>query len=84
MPEWIPGAIIVALMALAGLVWRAHEKRDDERNDALWDQVGRDSESGMRRTVHASANLCQGHEGEIRDLKEQVARLQNRVFNGHK
>lgn len=76
--------VLGVAVTLIGIVWRAHETRDNERFNALWDQVGKSSEEGMRRTVHASANLCQGHVGEIRDLKEQVGRLEGRVFNGHK
>lgn len=66
------------------MIWKLHEKRIDERFDALWDQVGRSSEEGMRRSVHASVNFVQNHEGDIAELKRRADRLESKVFNGHK
>lgn len=75
MPEWLlPILIGVVIVALAGKVWQAHEKRDQERFDAIWDQLGRDSNSGMRKKVHDTPGLAL----KLDDLKERVERLEDR------
>jgi hypothetical protein len=70
------------LVLLVALVWRTHENHDKDRDKAIWDQVGRDSQSGMRRTVHQSANMIQNHEGEIASIKRDVEKIDRKVFNG--
>lgn len=81
MPEYLYPLLVGALFALFSFVWRIHENHDKERDNRLWDQVGRDSDSGMRRTVHATANLCAGSHGEILELKGRIERLE-RFANG--
>lgn len=81
MPEWLYPILLGAGFTLFAFIWRTHENHDKERDDRIWDQVGRDSESGMRRTVHATANLCTGYHGEIMDMKGRLERLE-RFANG--
>ncbi len=57
--EWLYGLLGVAFLGLIGLVWnllnekiRAHKADCDKEIAHLWDQVGRDSYSGMRKSVH--------------------------------
>ncbi len=72
MPEWLYGILIGSgIVGLVAIVWRAHERRDDERFDAIWDQIGRSSEEGMRRSVHMSGNLVQTHEARISMLERK-------------
>jgi len=77
MPEWLlPILIGVVIVGLAGLIWRAHEKRDEERFTDLWNQIGRDSKSGMREVVHKTANQMSWVAPELEDLKERLERLE--------
>lgn len=79
MPEWLLQTLVVAgLVGLAGVIWRAHEKRDQERFDAIWDQIGRNSKSGMREIVHGTANKMSWVAPELEDLKERVDRLEQK------
>lgn len=79
MPEWLWGVLIgVIVVGLIGVIWHAHERHNQERINAIWDQIGRDSESGMRRTVHASASEVLGNRGEIREIKERLDKLEGR------
>jgi hypothetical protein len=78
MPEWLLQTLVLAgLIGLAAAIWRAHEKRDEERFNALWDQIGRDSKSGMREVVHRTANEMSWVEPEVDDLKARVERLED-------
>lgn len=43
------------LLALIGVIWT----QLNAKIDALWDQIGRDSHSGMRKTLHDTANEAQ-------------------------
>jgi hypothetical protein len=79
MPEWLlPILIGAVIVGLAGAVWRAHERRDQERFDDIWNQLGRDSEHGMRKTVHRTANEMSWVSPELEDLKERVERLERK------
>lgn len=72
MPEWLlPILVGVVIVGLAAVVWRAHEKRDEERFNAIWDQIGRDSKSGMREVVHRTSNQMSWVAPELDDLKER-------------
>lgn len=72
--EWLlPILVGVVIVSLAAAVWRAHEKRDEERFHAIWDQIGRDSNSGMRKAVHDTPGLAL----MLDDVKERVARLED-------
>lgn len=82
MPEWMWSiAVGVVVVGLLGVVWRAHETRDEERNERLWDQVGRDSESGMRKITHLCANEITAQKGDIREAGKRLDRIE-RVLNG--
>ena len=73
MPEWLWALIIGAVvLGLLGTVWRMHETHDRERIESIWDQIGRDSKSGMREIVHKCANAI----GRVRDLERRVNRLE--------
>lgn len=73
MPEWLLAILVGGvIVGLAGLVWRAHEARDNERFKDIWDQIGRDSQSGMRKTCHDAYNLALGNRGLIERLEDQV------------
>lgn len=84
MPDWLQliliGSVILGLVAY---VWRTHENHDQERNRALWDQIGRDSKSGMRYAVHETYNRSISNHDAIESLKERIDRLERRVFNEH-
>lgn len=74
MPEWLLQTLVVAgLIGLAASIWRAHEKRDEERFNDVWNQIGRDSNSGMRKKVHDTPSLAL----KLDDLKERVERLED-------
>jgi hypothetical protein len=49
-----------------------HETHDKERIESIWDQIGRDSKSGMREIVHKCANAL----NRVRDLERRVNRLE--------
>jgi hypothetical protein len=57
--EWLYGLIGAAFLGLVALVWnllnekiREHKEDCDKEISKLWDQIGRDSFSGMRKSVH--------------------------------
>jgi hypothetical protein len=80
MPEWLLQTLVVAgLVSLAAAIWRAHEKRDEERFEDLWNQVGRDSKSGMREVVHRTSNEMSWVAPELEELKERVVRLEEKL-----
>jgi hypothetical protein len=73
--EWLYGLVGVAFLGLVGLVWsllndkiKEHKDHCDEEVKRLWDQIGRDSNSGMRHKVHNSAPMS------------SVAHLETRVY----
>jgi len=80
MPEWLlPILVGVVLVGLAAYIWHAHDEHDRERFDKLWDQIGRDSDHGMRKTVHKSANVLDALSKEIPDLERRLDRLERKV-----
>jgi hypothetical protein len=72
------------MLTLVGVVWRMHENHDRERNEVLWDQIGRDSEHGMRKIVHDSANRLSEVVPVSRELERRMEKLERKVFNGHR
>lgn len=46
--------------------------------ERLWDQVGRDSNTGMRFHVHRTANFCDQHEKQITEIEHRLRERQNR------
>jgi hypothetical protein len=79
MPEWLlPILVGVVIAGLAGLIWRAHEKRDEERFNDVWNQIGRNSESGMRKTVHKSANACDYLLKRDAEIERRLERVESR------
>jgi hypothetical protein len=84
MPEWLWSIIVgVGLLGLIAYAWRAHADHDDERNSALWNQIGRDSLSGMRGVLHRTNNIADGSVKEIDELRRRIDQLERRVFNGN-
>jgi hypothetical protein len=74
MPDWMFRIIIVtSLLTLIAAIWRAHEKRDEERFTDVWNQIGRDGNSGMRKNVHDVPGIAL----TVDDLRERVARLED-------
>lgn len=62
--EYIAGIVVTVLLALLAVVWNLlNEKIErnktecEERDKRIWDQLGRDSQSGMRFDVHAAHGL---------------------------
>lgn len=58
--EIAAGIVATALFGLIGIVWsmlndkiNANRAECEERDKRIWEQVGRDSFSGMRKIVHA-------------------------------
>lgn len=73
MPEWLWALIVGAIvLSLVATVWRMHETHDRERIESVWDQIGRDSKSGMREIVHKCANAL----SRLRDIERRVNRLE--------
>lgn len=82
MPEWAWAIVIgVVVIGLVGVIWRSHESHDRERNEVLWDQIGRDSEHGMRKIVHESANRLSEVVPTSRDHERRLERIE-RHLNG--
>ena len=78
--EWVYPIIVGVLLTLLGYIWKQMTDKVDairaecrERDDALWDQIGRDSYSGMRMMVHSTA----GHTEAICDLDRRVTKLED-------
>lgn len=82
MPEWLWMVAVGVATALAGIIWRAHEKRDDERFrdvrkhideriESILDQIGRDGQSGMRKSLHDAYNRSLGNRELIRRLEQR-------------
>lgn len=66
-------AIIVGIVsALVGVVWWQLNSKIDRELELLWNQVGRDSNSGMRPAFHDMQNVKARTEG----LGERVTRLE--------
>jgi hypothetical protein len=85
MPEWVYLLLIGGvILALVGVIWRTHELHDRERNEHIWDQVGRDSRSGMRGAVHDTASIVHGHGLEIGEVQRRLELLERKVFNGRR
>lgn len=60
--DWLYGLIGIAFLGLIGIVWnqmnekmREHKADCDKEIAKVWDQLGRDSFSGMRKIVHEEA-----------------------------
>jgi hypothetical protein len=85
MPQWlqITLAVLAIVGPLLGVIWhllnekiREHKEACDEDASRLWDQIGRDSDSGMRKRVHQSAPMA-AHvdlERRVHELEMRVAR----------
>jgi heme A synthase len=72
-PEWLWALVVgVVVIGLVAYIWRTHEERDRERSEHIWDQIGRDSKSGMREIVHKCANALT----RLRDVERRVGRLE--------
>jgi hypothetical protein len=76
--EWLYGLVGVAFLGLVGLVWsllndkiKEHKDHCDDEIKRLWDQIGRDSNSGMRHKVHNSAPM-----GSVAQLETRVYALE--------
>lgn len=72
MPEWIPLVIATAFLGLLGICWAMLNAKIDRERDAIWDQIGRSTQEGMRKTVHDSANAAQ----IVESLADRVERLE--------
>lgn len=89
---WVAlGIFVTIVLALLGVIWtllndRINDRATslDDRIEALWDQVGRSSEEGMRKTVHKSSNACTQHELAISEHGRRFGSIEKRVFNGHR
>jgi hypothetical protein len=78
--KWVLGLGIPIVLTLGGIIW----KLVNSRIESLWDQVGRSSEEGMRKTVHRTANKVTANTGEIDEHGRRLVLLERRVFNGHR
>lgn len=59
---------------------RTVTQMDANRNEIekLWDQIGRDSESGMRKMVHRTATVCQRADMKVDELGRRVQNIERR------
>ena len=84
MPEWLQQVLFGSgLLGLLAYAWRTHELHDRERNEHIWDQIGRDSHSGMRQRVHHTANVADASVKEIDELRRRVEQLEREMFERH-
>jgi hypothetical protein len=83
MPQWlqITLAVLAIVGPLLGVIWhllnekiREHKEACDKDVSLLLDQIGRDSDSGMRKRVHQSVPM-----GAHVDLERRVHELELRV-----
>lgn len=73
MPEWLYAILVGGvILSLVAYIWHKHEDHDRERISQIWDQIGRDSKSGMREIVHKCANAFM----RLRDVERRVDRLE--------
>lgn len=82
MPVWLQVTLpIVAglILALIGVIWTQLNAKIDREKDALWNQIGRSSQEGMRRTLHDVANTAQ----IVESLADRMERLET-WRNGHR
>jgi hypothetical protein len=85
MPEWVQMLLIgTVILGLVAYVWRMHENHDQERIRIIWDQIGRDSESGMRRVVHDTHNKVSLNHDAIERAEDRLDRLERRIFGDGK
>lgn len=84
--EWLYGLLGAAFLALVGAVWKLmndkmKEHRDECQKDisAIWNQIGRDSGSGMRYKVHNSTPM-----GAHMELEKRVTTLERHVLPGER
>ena len=81
--DWTPIAIVIGVAAgLVGVIWKQMNDKIKEHKDdcdksisALWDQIGRDSNSGMRNKVHNSTPM-----GAHMELERRVDALESGPF----
>lgn len=71
-------AVIVPLLAV---IWRLlnekireHKEACDKDVSVLWDQIGRDSDTGMRKRVHQSVSM-----GPFVDLERRVYEIEKHL-----
>lgn len=79
--DWLYTLIGLAGIGLLGVIWnlmnekmREHKAACDKEIEKLWDQIGKDSFSGMRKVVHSVASLPERY----MDLDARVDRLEGR------
>jgi hypothetical protein len=72
--KWIIGLGLTVLLLLVGALWKSLH----DRIEAIWNQIGRDSRSGMREVVHRTANEMSWVAPELDDLKERVQKLEDK------
>lgn len=75
------GIVLAVVVPLVGALWHLLKEKIEEHKDtcdkdiaAIWDQIGRDSGSGMRRKVHQSVDM-----GAHFELERRVHELELRV-----
>jgi hypothetical protein len=77
--EWLYGFVGAAFLAGMGVIWKMHKdaiariERDcEERDKRIWDQIGHDSHSGMRRDLHAMHGIPEA----VIELDRRVSRIE--------
>lgn len=81
-PETFVGPLIAAAVVIgAGLVAHAvldayKQGRMERDIEMLLDQVGRDSESGMRKTVHSAYNISLSAKSDVIKAEDRIERLE--------
>lgn len=84
MPEWLWSIVVgIVVMGLVAALRASDQRRLDEKISAILDQVGRDSQSGMRKVIHDTANSVSSGMLAIKLIElmdERVKRLE-RIVN---
>lgn len=80
MPEWLPLVVTVNL-AVLGAMGRIIWGLLNRRIESLLDQIGRNTQSGMRKTTHDAYNLGLANKGELAGIEDRIARVEN-YLNG--
>lgn len=70
--DWLYATIAGVIIALIGVIWKMLNDKIERYDKALWNQVGRDSFSGMRKMVHEESGTARA----FMEVDKRVDRLE--------